>query len=78
MRNGIPAAGLSELANEIKQHPAQGIAAYGVSVKWLSGTRSQASAQPTRVSAVWFWLLHDGGLPGGCICDGHSIGATGN
>jgi hypothetical protein len=64
MRNGIPAAGLSELANEIKQHPAQGIAAYGVSVKWLSGTRSQASALPMQVGdqAVnrdFTWLIDE-------------------
>jgi uncharacterized OsmC-like protein len=49
MRNGISAAGLSELANEIKQHPTQAHAAYGVNVKWLSGTRSHATALPMHV-----------------------------
>ena len=49
MRNGIPAAGLSELAAEIKQQPPQGIATYGVQVQWLSGTRSQASTLPMKV-----------------------------
>lgn len=49
MRNGIPAAGLSELAHEIQQNPSQGIATYGVNVQWLSGTRAQASTLPMQV-----------------------------
>lgn len=46
MRNGISATGLSELAAEIKSNPAQGKAGYGVAVRWLSGTRSEARALP--------------------------------
>lgn len=49
MRNGISVTGLSELAAEIKEQPAQGIARYGVNVRWMSGTRAQASALPMRV-----------------------------
>lgn len=64
MRNGIPAAGLSELAHEIKQHPGQGRASYGVNVKWLSGTRSQASALPMQigdqaVNRDFQWLINE-------------------
>lgn len=49
MRNGIPAAGLSELAHEIRSNPDQGIATYGVQVKWLSGTRSQVNTLPMKI-----------------------------
>jgi uncharacterized OsmC-like protein len=49
MRNGIPAAGLSELTNEIKEIPEQGIASYGVCVQWLSGTRAQAQTLPMKI-----------------------------
>jgi uncharacterized OsmC-like protein len=49
MRNGIPAAGLSELVHEIRQHPQQGLAHYGVELQWLSGTRSRATCLPMRV-----------------------------
>ncbi len=64
MRNGIPAAGLSELAHEIQQNPAQGIATYGVQVRWLSGTRSQASALPMKVgdesvNRVFSWFIDE-------------------
>lgn len=51
MRNGIPAAGLSELAHEIHEDPKQGIATYGVAVRWLSGTRAQASTLPMTLGA---------------------------
>jgi organic hydroperoxide reductase OsmC/OhrA len=49
MRNGIPAAALSEMTHEIAQHPDQGIAHYGVSLQWLSGTRSQVTALPMQI-----------------------------
>jgi len=49
MRNGVSATGLSELTAEIKAHPTQGTASYGVAVRWLSGTRSEARALPMRV-----------------------------
>ncbi len=70
MRNGIPAAGLSELAHEIKQQPEQGRATYGVQVKWLSGTRAQASALPMQVGdqAVnrdFQWLIDEPRQMGG-------------
>ena len=70
MRNGIPAAGLSELASEIKQQQDQGIATYGVSVKWLSGTRSQASALPMQVgdqtvNRDFTWLIDEPKQMGG-------------
>jgi uncharacterized OsmC-like protein len=51
MRNGIPAAGLSELAHEIRDNPKQGIATYGVTVRWLSGTRAQVSTLPMAIGA---------------------------
>ena len=52
MRNGIPAAGLSELAHEIRDDAGQGIASYGVSVRWLSGTRAQVvTTLPMRIGA---------------------------
>jgi uncharacterized OsmC-like protein len=64
MRNGIPAAALSELAHEIQQHPEQGYATYGVNVKWLSGTRSQATALPMQVgdqvvNREFSWLIDE-------------------
>jgi uncharacterized OsmC-like protein len=64
MRNGIPAAGLSELAHEIRDNPKQGIATYGVKVRWLSGTRGQASALPMsigayRVNRDFSWLIDE-------------------
>lgn len=49
MRNGISATGLSELTAEIQSNPSQGIASYGVAVRWLSGTRAEARALPMRV-----------------------------
>lgn len=49
MRNGIPAAGLSELAHEIRQHPEQGMAHCGVRLQWLSGTRSQVTTLPLQL-----------------------------
>lgn len=51
MRNGIPAAGLSELAHEIRDDPKQGLASYGVAVRWLSGTRAQVSTLPMTIGA---------------------------
>lgn len=64
MRNGIPAAGLSELAHEIQQNPSQGIASYGVQVRWLSGTRSEATALPMKVgdqsvNRDFSWLIDE-------------------
>lgn len=64
MRNGIPAAGLSELAHEIRDNPKQGIATYGVNVRWLSGTRAQASALPMsvgahRVNRDFSWMIDE-------------------
>ena len=51
MRNGIPAAGLSEPAHEIRDNPKQGIATYGVNAKYLSGTRAQVHALPMTLGA---------------------------
>jgi uncharacterized OsmC-like protein len=51
MRNGIPAAGLSELAHEIRDDAAQGLASYGVAVRWLSGTRAEARTLPMTLGA---------------------------
>lgn len=64
MRNGIPAAGLSELAHEIRDNPRQGIATYGVSVRWLSGTRAQVSTLPMsigahRVNRDFSWMIDE-------------------
>lgn len=49
MRNGISATGLSELAAEIRSDQEQGMATYGVAVRWMSGTRAQARALPMRI-----------------------------
>ena len=64
MRNGIPAAGLSELAHEIRDNPAQGRASYGVSVRWLSGTRAQVSTLPMtlgahRINRDFGWMIDE-------------------
>jgi uncharacterized OsmC-like protein len=64
MRNGIPAAGLSELAHEIRDNPKQGIATYGVNVRWLSGTRAQVSTLPMsigvhRVNRDFSWMIDE-------------------
>ncbi len=64
MRNGIPAAGLSELAHEIRDTPEQGIATYGVNVRWLSGTRAQVSTLPMmigahRVNRDFAWMIDE-------------------
>lgn len=64
MRNGIPAAGLSELAHEIRDNPKQGIATYGVSVRWLSGTRAQVNTLPMtigahRVNRDFAWMIDE-------------------
>lgn len=64
MRNGIPAAGLSELAHEIRDNPKQGIATYGVSVRWLSGTRAQVNTLPMtigahRVNRDFNWMIDE-------------------
>lgn len=64
MRNGIPAAGLSEMAHEIRDDPAQGIVRYGVSVRWLSGTRAQVQTLPAaigsqRVQRDFSWLVDE-------------------
>jgi uncharacterized OsmC-like protein len=64
MRNGIPAAGLSELAHEIRDDPKQGLATYGVNVRWVSGTRAQASTLPMtigahRVNRDFGWMIDE-------------------
>ncbi|SCK30972.1 Predicted redox protein, regulator of disulfide bond formation [Variovorax sp. HW608] len=64
MRNGIPAAGLSELSYEIRDNPRQGIATYGVAVRWLSGTRAQVSTLPMtigahRVNRDFSWMIDE-------------------
>lgn len=46
MRNSISAAGLSELAHEVRDEPLQGQVGYGVTVEWLSGTRAQVRTLP--------------------------------
>ena len=40
MLNNLNIAGLSEYANEVKQSPIEGKAAYGVSLNWESGTKT--------------------------------------
>lgn len=64
MRNGITAAGLSELAHEIGQDARQGIATYGVTVRWLSGTRARVETLPMtvgahRVNRDFSWLIDE-------------------
>jgi uncharacterized OsmC-like protein len=64
MRNGIPAAGLSELAHEIREDAKQGIATYGVNVRWLSGSRAQVSTLPMtigahRVNRDFSWMVDE-------------------
>lgn len=49
MRNGISVAGLSEFSNEVREHPEEGIAKYGVQLDWQSGTRSKVTALPMSV-----------------------------
>lgn len=51
MRNGISAAGLSELAHEIRDDPKQGVASYGVALRWLSGTRAEVRTLPMKIGA---------------------------
>ena len=51
MKNGIPAAALSELTHEVAATPTQGIAGYGVNLQWLSGTRAKARALPMTVGS---------------------------
>lgn len=46
MRNGISAAGVSELCHEIRECRSQGCATYGVRVAWLSGTRAEVTTLP--------------------------------
>lgn len=64
MRNGIPAAGLSDLAHEIRDDPKQGIATYGVCVRWLSGTRAKVDTLPMtigahRVTRDFSWMIDE-------------------
>jgi uncharacterized OsmC-like protein len=49
MKNGISAAALSEFAEEVTADPKQGIAHYGVIVRWQSGLKAQANAVPMTV-----------------------------
>ena len=46
MRNGLPLAAVSELVDEIRREPAQGIVRYGVDLNWQNGTRTQVSTLP--------------------------------
>jgi uncharacterized OsmC-like protein len=64
MRNGIPAAGLSEMAHEIRDDAAQGLARYGVALRWLSGTRAQVQTLPAtigrqRVAREFSWQVDE-------------------
>lgn len=70
MRNGIPAAALSEMKHEIQQHPAQGMAHYGVAIQWLSGTRAQVDTLPMRVgdqvvNRDFHWMIDEPKQMGG-------------
>lgn len=49
MKNAISIAGLAELAAEIEQTPAQGLASYGIGLAWMSGTRASVEALPMRI-----------------------------
>lgn len=51
MRNGIPAAGLSELAHDLRDNPARGRARHGVGLSWLSGTRAEVRTLPAPINA---------------------------
>lgn len=64
MRNGLPAAGLSELAHEIGDDPKQGRASYGVALRWLSGARAEVQTLPMtigahRVARDFRWLVDE-------------------
>ncbi len=64
MKNGISAAALSEMAQEISANPLQGRAHYGVCVSWLSGTRANVSTLPMligehRVARAFSWQIDE-------------------
>lgn len=49
MKNGISIAALSEFAHEVRGAPAEGRAAYGVTLDWEAGTRATARADGMRI-----------------------------
>lgn len=60
MRNGIPAAALSEFVNEVRDTPHEAVMDYGINITWESGTRSRVEAKPMhvgghRVSRKFSW-----------------------
>lgn len=64
MRNGIPLAAVSELVDEIRREPAQGIVRYGVNLDWQNGTRTQVATLPMqfgahRVNRSFQWLIDE-------------------
>lgn len=64
MRNGISASALSELVNEIREHPEEARLSYGVRIGWESAMRAQAEARtmkigPHRVSRSFRWKVDE-------------------
>jgi uncharacterized OsmC-like protein len=49
MKNNINISGLSEFVNEIREINEQAIVKYGVNVDWISGTRTRATVQNTKL-----------------------------
>ncbi|MEJ6003065.1 OsmC family protein [Paucibacter soli] len=64
MRNGIPVAAVSELTEELRQDPAQGLLRYGVGIDWQNGTRGQVQTLPLKfghhqVSRDFSWIVDE-------------------
>lgn len=64
MRNGISAASLSELANEVKQAPGEARMRYGVGLCWQQATRAEVHARsmlvgPHRVNREFTWEVDE-------------------
>lgn len=45
MLNNINIAGLSEFTNEVKEIPTEGRASYGITLDWVSGTKTKVSTK---------------------------------
>jgi uncharacterized OsmC-like protein len=64
MRNGIPVAGISELVEEIRRDPKQGLLQCGVGIDWQNGTRGQVKTLPLQfgahqVSRDFSWIIDE-------------------
>jgi len=64
MRNGIPLAAVSELTDEIRKDPQQGLVLCGVGVDWQNGTRALITALPLqfgrhKVSRGHSWIVDE-------------------